>query len=116
MTLDKPTVLFVCVHNAGRSQIAAGYLSALAGDEVRVWHIATVAFVFGLTGKWRPEWGGLLLFHDRAGEVERGLVPGMNALTLFRVPRVHSVSLVAPFAPAPRAAVSGWLNGPAGTD
>jgi len=32
----KPTVLFVCVHNAGRSQMAAGYLSALAGDRVDV--------------------------------------------------------------------------------
>jgi arsenate reductase (thioredoxin) len=31
-----PTVLFVCVHNAGRSQMAAGYLSHLAGDRVRV--------------------------------------------------------------------------------
>ena len=33
---DKPTVLFVCVHNAGRSQMAAGYLRALAGDGVEV--------------------------------------------------------------------------------
>ena len=33
---DKPTVLFVCVHNAGRSQMAAGYLRALAGDRVDV--------------------------------------------------------------------------------
>ena len=33
---DKPTVLFVCVHNAGRSQMAAGYLRALAGDRVGV--------------------------------------------------------------------------------
>jgi protein-tyrosine-phosphatase len=31
-----PTVLFVCVHNAGRSQMAAGYLSRLAGDRVTV--------------------------------------------------------------------------------
>lgn len=31
-----PTVLFVCVHNAGRSQMAAGYLKALAGDRVEV--------------------------------------------------------------------------------
>jgi len=31
-----PTVLFVCVHNAGRSQMAAGYLQALAGDRVDV--------------------------------------------------------------------------------
>ena len=33
---EKPTVLFVCVHNAGRSQMAAGYLTALAGDRVNV--------------------------------------------------------------------------------
>ncbi len=33
---EKPTVLFVCVHNAGRSQMAAGYLQALAGDRVTV--------------------------------------------------------------------------------
>jgi arsenate reductase len=33
---DKPTVLFVCVHNAGRSQMAAGYLRSLAGDSVDV--------------------------------------------------------------------------------
>ena len=31
-----PTVLFVCVHNAGRSQMAAGLLSQLAGDRVDV--------------------------------------------------------------------------------
>jgi arsenate reductase len=30
------TVLFVCVHNAGRSQMAAGYLHHLAGDRVEV--------------------------------------------------------------------------------
>jgi len=33
---DKPTVLFVCVHNAGRSQMAAGYLQHLAGDRITV--------------------------------------------------------------------------------
>ncbi len=32
----KPTVLFVCVHNAGRSQMAAGYLKHLAGDRVEI--------------------------------------------------------------------------------
>lgn len=34
--IETPTVLFVCVHNAGRSQMAAGYLRALGGDRVRV--------------------------------------------------------------------------------
>ena len=32
----KPTVLFVCVHNAGRSQMAAGYLTHLAGDRIEI--------------------------------------------------------------------------------
>lgn len=32
----KPSVLFVCVHNAGRSQMAAGFLRELAGDAVEV--------------------------------------------------------------------------------
>ena len=33
---DPPTVLFVCVHNAGRSQMAAGFLQELGGDRVTV--------------------------------------------------------------------------------
>ena len=32
----RPTVLFVCVHNAGRSQMAAGWLQHLAGDRIQV--------------------------------------------------------------------------------
>jgi arsenate reductase (thioredoxin) len=34
---DNPTVLFVCVHNAGRSQMAAGWLRSIAGDRVEIW-------------------------------------------------------------------------------
>ncbi|HLT83164.1 MAG TPA: arsenate reductase ArsC [Phototrophicaceae bacterium] len=33
---SRPSVLFVCVHNAGRSQMAAGFLRELAGDRVEV--------------------------------------------------------------------------------
>ncbi|MBG0831318.1 arsenate reductase ArsC [Planomonospora sp. ID67723] len=33
---DKPSVLFVCVHNAGRSQMAAGWLTHLAADKIEV--------------------------------------------------------------------------------
>jgi len=36
MENKKPTVLFVCVHNAGRSQMAAGFMRALGGDRVEV--------------------------------------------------------------------------------
>ncbi len=35
-TASKPSALFVCVHNAGRSQMAAGYLRALSGGAVEV--------------------------------------------------------------------------------
>jgi arsenate reductase (thioredoxin) len=35
-TIDRPSVLFVCVHNAGRSQMAAGFLAALSGGAVEV--------------------------------------------------------------------------------
>lgn len=36
MTQPTPSALFVCVHNAGRSQMAAGYLRALSGGAVEV--------------------------------------------------------------------------------
>ena len=35
-TESKPAVLFVCIHNAGRSQMAAGFLQDLAGDRIEV--------------------------------------------------------------------------------
>ena len=34
--MTRPSVLFVCVHNAGRSQMAAGWLRSLAGEGVEV--------------------------------------------------------------------------------
>ena len=36
MITDKPSVVFLCVHNAGRSQMASGWLRHLAGDRVDV--------------------------------------------------------------------------------
>ena len=36
LSSDKPSVLFLCVHNAGRSQMAAGWLNHLAGGRVDV--------------------------------------------------------------------------------
>ena len=41
MSHHKPAVLFVCVHNAGRSQMAAGFLRHLAGDRVDVFSAGT---------------------------------------------------------------------------
>ena len=75
----------------------------VAGKERRA------AYVFSLCPSWRPEWGGLLLFHGEGGRIE-GWVPGMNALTLFRVPSPHSVSEVVSHVPVRRYSVTGWLR------
>jgi Rps23 Pro-64 3,4-dihydroxylase Tpa1-like proline 4-hydroxylase len=68
------------------------------------------AYVFGLTPGWKPEWGGLLLFHDDHDQTVFGQVPGFNTLDLFAVPRRHSVSIVTPAAATRRYAVTGWLR------
>lgn len=68
------------------------------------------AYVFSLSPGWQPEWGGLLLFHDAAGDVTRGVTPDMGSLRLFSVPADHSVSHVAPIAPDARLSVTGWLR------
>lgn len=65
------------------------------------------AYVLGLTPVWRPEWGGLLLFHEPD---LRGFVPAFNTLNLFRVPQVHSVSEVTRAAAFRRYSITGWLR------
>ncbi len=68
------------------------------------------AYVINLTRDWRPDWGGMLQFHSAGGDIPLALKPGFNTLHLFRVPQVHSVSYVAPFAAVPRYAITGWLR------
>jgi len=68
------------------------------------------AYVLNFTPVWRPEWGGLLEFLDSASQVEAGHLPGFNSLKLFKVPKAHYVSAVAPFALAPRYSITGWLR------
>lgn len=67
------------------------------------------AYVFGLNPTWRPEWGGLLLFH-RDGERVEGYAPSFNTLDLFRVGQMHSVSEVNRATPFRRYSVTGWLR------
>ncbi len=68
------------------------------------------AYVFGMTPKWRPEYGGLLLFHSDDDSCVSGQVPRFNTLDLFAVPQRHSVSMVTAAAPHRRFAVTGWLR------
>jgi hypothetical protein len=69
-----------------------------------------LAYVYGLTRDWQPEWGGLLQFNDADGGIARTIVPRFNALSLFRVPQPHGVSYVAPFAGAIRLSITGWVR------
>ena len=80
-----------------------------AHDDEVAGKLRRAAFVLNLCPAWRPEWGGLLLFHGADGQME-GWAPGMNALTLFAVPSAHSVSEVVAQASVRRYSVTGWLR------
>lgn len=66
------------------------------------------AYVLNVSPLWRAEWGGLLMFLDGAGDVTETFTPAAGTLNVFRVPQSHAVSMVAPFAGAPRYSVTGW--------
>lgn len=80
-----------------------GHDDAVAGKHRRA------AYVFGLTPRWRLEWGGLLMFHAGVDDFT-GVVPAFNVLDVFAVPQPHSVSLVSPAALDARISVTGWLR------
>lgn len=68
------------------------------------------AFVLGMTPQWRPDWGGLLMFHADDDSRTEAHVQRFNTLDLFAVPQPHSVSCVSPAAPGRRLALTGWLR------
>lgn len=67
------------------------------------------AYVLSLSPGWRVEWGGLLLFHGPEGSVS-GFSPRFGTLNLFKVPQLHSVSMVTQAAALRRYSVTGWLR------
>ena len=68
------------------------------------------AYVFNFTPTWKADWGGLLQFIDSDGHIVEAYTPRFNALNIFTVPQLHCVSAVAPFAPAARYSITGWLR------
>lgn len=68
------------------------------------------AYTIGFSRNWQPDWGGLLMFLDDNLDVSRALTPRFNTLTVFDGLRLHSVSAVSPFAPAPRLSIAGWFR------
>ncbi|HEX8192451.1 MAG TPA: 2OG-Fe(II) oxygenase family protein [Allosphingosinicella sp.] len=117
--LSSPAVMALLRHITGRRAIdfadaqatayGLGHFLSAHDDDVEGKN-RHAAYVFGLSSAWRPEWGGLLLFHGPDGHIAEAYVPQFNSLTLFAVPQPHSVSMVAPFAAARRYSVTGWLR------
>ncbi|MFZ2031947.1 MAG: 2OG-Fe(II) oxygenase family protein [Vitreimonas sp.] len=68
------------------------------------------AYTIGLSRKWEPDWGGLLLFLDEQYNIKRGFTPRFNVLTVFDGLMEHTVTAVSPFAPAPRLSIAGWFR------
>lgn len=96
----------------GDSQATAygpGHFLTLHHDEVTGKN-RKLAYVFNMTRTWQLDWGGILQFLGKDGNVEQGFVPTFNALNMFQVPQDHAVSYVAPFAPAVRYSITGWLR------
>lgn len=69
-----------------------------------------VAYVYSSCPDWKPDWGGLLQFHDKNSAITDTFVPEFNSLTLFTAPQTHSVSIIAPFAGAVRHSITGWFT------
>lgn len=68
------------------------------------------AYVINLTREWQADWGGLLQFIGADGRVLETFLPRWNTISVFRVPAMHAVSLVAPWAAEDRLAITGWWS------
>ena len=63
-----------------------------------------------LTPVWCAEWGGLLNFLGRDGNVAEAFTPAWNALNFLKVPQEHFVGAVAGFVAEQRLSFSGWVR------
>ncbi|MEM7357619.1 MAG: 2OG-Fe(II) oxygenase family protein [Pseudomonadota bacterium] len=69
------------------------------------------AIVLGFTKDWSSNWGGQTCFYDRPDSVaSQSWKPGFNVLTIFKVPVLHNVNYVSPFAATGRYSITGWLR------
>ena len=69
------------------------------------------AIVFGFTKDWCWDWGGQTSFFDNSKTISSdSWKPGHNVVTIFRVPTLHCVNHVVPFAGHGRYSITGWLR------
>jgi len=67
------------------------------------------AMVFNFTKDWESHWGGLLQILGEEG-IKETVMPTFNSVSILKLPQVHQVSYVAPFAMKPRFAITSWLR------
>jgi len=73
-------------------------------------HERRAAYVLGFTKGWQPDWGGLLLFLKDNQDIDHGLLPRFNNISMFDIKYLHTVTQVSSFAGAPRLTITGWFR------
>jgi len=68
---------------------------------------ARLDFEWNFTRDWRSDWGGQVLFHSPSGDIEGGIMPRLNDLSLYAGDQPRSVASVAAYAAGPRFALGG---------
>lgn len=94
--------------DAQYTRYSAGQYLTRHSDDVQG-ETRKLAYVFGFTRNWHPDWGGLLQYFEDDGTPRDAWAPAFNRLVLFDVRHVHSVTYVAPFAGADRLSMTGWF-------
>jgi SM-20-related protein len=84
------------------------FLKAHTDEEAATGRVA--AYVMNLSPVWERDWGGFLQFFDSADNIEEAFKPSFNALNIFTIPQLHSVSMVSTYVTAKRLAVTGWFR------
>jgi len=88
---------------------APGHFLKLHNDDSKSGDDRRYAFLIGFTKDWVSDWGGLLQFVSE-GKVTRTCTPSFNSCVIFKVPRDHQVSYIAPYVTLPRYSLTGWLR------
>jgi Rps23 Pro-64 3,4-dihydroxylase Tpa1-like proline 4-hydroxylase len=94
--------------DAQYTRYSAGQYLTRHSDDVQG-ETRKLAYVFGFTRNWHPDWGGLLQYFEKDGTPRDAWAPAFNRLVLFDVRHVHSVTYVAPFAGGDRLSMTGWF-------
>ncbi len=68
------------------------------------------AHVLGLSKGWNKDWGGNFAFCNKQGKPVQIVPPRFNQLVMFKVPRLHLVTQVKPYAGTSRYSLFGWYK------